>query len=259
MRIAAATISADAFGTFDEHVAHEVHPAALPGCADEHRADRLLEPEVVVADHELHAGEAAGAQTLQERGPEGAVFAVADLDAQHFTVAGGGHAGGDDHGTGHDAAADSALDVGGVQEHVGEPTGPAAGRGTRPGRGRARRRSATHLALGDPAGDAERLDEVVDLAGRHAVHVGLHHHREQRPVDAPAPLQQRREERALPQLRISSSTSPAGVDNSRARCPLRWVVRVSVRSCGPAPMIAVASASISCWRIHSKLTCGSGR
>jgi hypothetical protein len=32
------------------------------------------------------------------------------------------------------------------------------------------------------------------------VHVGLHHHREQRPVNAPAPLQQRREERPLTEL-----------------------------------------------------------
>jgi hypothetical protein len=33
------------------------------------------------------------------------------------------------------------------------------------------------------------------------VQIGLHHHREQRLIDAPAPLQQRREERAGPQLR----------------------------------------------------------
>jgi hypothetical protein len=32
------------------------------------------------------------------------------------------------------------------------------------------------------------------------VHIGLHHHCQQGPVDAPAWLQQRREERALPQL-----------------------------------------------------------
>jgi hypothetical protein len=42
---------------------------------------------------------------------------------------------------------------------------------------------------------------VVDLAGGHAVQVGLHHNREQRLVDAAAPLQQRREERAGAQLR----------------------------------------------------------
>ena len=37
-------------------------------------------------------------------------------------------------------------------------------------------------------------------------------------------------------LGIRSSTSPAGVDNIRGRAPLRWFDRVSVRSCGPAPI-----------------------
>ena len=39
--------------------------------------------------------------------------------------------------------------------------------------------------------------------------------------------------------------SPAGVDSSRDRAPLRWFDRVSVRSCGSAPIAAVSSASIS--------------
>jgi hypothetical protein len=33
------------------------------------------------------------------------------------------------------------------------------------------------------------------------MHIGLHHHRQQRPVDPAARLQQRGEERALPQFR----------------------------------------------------------
>ena len=64
--------------------------------------------------------EAAGAQALQERGPERAVLGVADVDAEHLAVAGRGDPGGDDHRPGHDPAADAALDVGGVEEHVGE-------------------------------------------------------------------------------------------------------------------------------------------
>lgn len=54
-------------------------------------------------------------------------------------------------------------------------------------------------------------------------------------------------------LGMASSTSPAAVDNSLGRCPLRCVVRVSARSWRPAPMKEVASDSISCWRIHSRL------
>src|SRR5438034_3465357 len=50
-------------------------------------------------------------------------------------------------------------------------------------------------ALRDPAVRAERLDQIIDLAGRGAVQVSLHDHREQRLINPPAPLQQPREER----------------------------------------------------------------
>jgi hypothetical protein len=56
------------------------------------------------------------------------------------------------------------------------------------------------LRLGHPGLHAHRGDQVIDTAGRHPVHVGLHDHRMQRPIDAPTPLQQRREERTGPQL-----------------------------------------------------------
>src|SRR5690606_25244984 len=79
-----------------------------------------LEPKVVIADHELHPREAPGPQTLEERGPERPVLAVADGHAEDFTVAGAGHASGDHHGPGHDPAINAALQVGGIREHVGE-------------------------------------------------------------------------------------------------------------------------------------------
>jgi len=52
---------------------------------------------------------------------------------------------------------------------------------------------------------------------------------------------------------IFNSKSPAFVAHRRARCPLRCVVRSSLRSNGAAPILSVASASINCWTIHSKL------
>jgi hypothetical protein len=58
-----------------------------------------------------------------------------------------------------------------------------------------------HLRLGDPRLQPERDDQIVDLPGRDAMDVGLDHHREQRPVDPAGPLQHRREEAALAQLR----------------------------------------------------------
>jgi hypothetical protein len=58
-----------------------------------------------------------------------------------------------------------------------------------------------HLRLGDPRRRPEGLDQVINLAGRHAMHVGLHDHRVERPIDPPAAFQQAREERPGPQLR----------------------------------------------------------
>jgi hypothetical protein len=58
----------------------------------------------------------------------------------------------------------------------------------------------TDLALGDARADSEGPDQDIDLAGAHAMHVGLHHHREQRPVDPPSPFQLRREEAATAEL-----------------------------------------------------------
>ena len=68
-----------------------------------------------------------------------------------------------------------------------------------------------HLGLGDPGVRAQRVDQVVDLAGADVpVHVGLHHHREQRLVDPAAPLQQRREERPRAQLGDRQLQIPRG-------------------------------------------------
>ena len=97
----------------------EVDLAALPGGAGEHPGDRGLQPGVGVGDHQPHAAEAPVSQRAQERGPEHLVFAVADIDAEHFTVAVDGDRGGDDDGAGDDAMVVAGLDVGGVQVHVG--------------------------------------------------------------------------------------------------------------------------------------------
>ena len=57
-----------------------------------------------------------------------------------------------------------------------------------------------HLRGRDARGRPQGGHQVVDLAGGDPVHVGLHDHGEQGPVDAPAPLQDRGEEAALAQL-----------------------------------------------------------
>ncbi len=46
--------------------------------------------------------------------------------------------------------------------------------------------SNRYLGLGDPPNGSQRLDQVIDLAGRHPMRLGLHDHGIQRPVDAAA-------------------------------------------------------------------------
>ena len=92
------------------------------------------------------------------------------------------------------------MEVGGVKVDVGEldVIQPAGAEGAddlvEPGA------DPRHFGLGDPRLDPQRGDQIVDRAGRHAVDVGLHHHRVQRLVDAASWLQNRREERTLAQL-----------------------------------------------------------
>jgi hypothetical protein len=51
---------------------------------------------------------------------------------------------------------------------------------------------------------------------------------------------------------IPISTSPAGVDTSFGRCPLRCATRSGVRSPGAAPIVAVNSASINSCKAAAK-------
>jgi hypothetical protein len=136
----------------------------------------------------------------QEGGPEGAVLGVAHGEAEDFPVAGAGHPGGHHDGFGHHPGAFVGFDVGGVEEHVGEldvVQGPVAELGHHHVELAA---DAAHLTFGDPRLDPQGLDQVVDLAGRHSVDVGLHDHRPQRLVDPPAGFEQGREEAALAEL-----------------------------------------------------------
>ena len=197
-----------ALGHHRQHVAHEVHPAALPGGADQHRGDGGLQPGVGIGDDQLGPAQAAGLQRAQERGPKRAVLAVADVEPEDFTATVGGDAGGDHDRLGDHPAVDPGLAVGGVEEHIGVGDlgqGPVAECADLLVEVRA---DPGDLGLGDPGVSTQCLDQVIDLAGRDAVQVGLHHHREQRLVDPAPALEQRGEERPAaelgdPQLQIS--------------------------------------------------------
>jgi hypothetical protein len=98
----------------------EVDAAASPGRAAQDRADGLLQPGVGLRDDQLDSGPAAGLQGAQERRPEGAVLAIADVQAEDFPAAVGGDPGGDDDRAADDPPIHPGLEVGGVQEQVRE-------------------------------------------------------------------------------------------------------------------------------------------
>ena len=58
----------------------------------------------------------------------------------------------------------------------------------------------------------------------------------------------------LRSLGMPTSTSPAGVDSSLGRCPLRRLLRVGVRSPWSAPILADTSASISSCRAVPRIS-----
>jgi hypothetical protein len=158
VRIAAATISADPRGTRASTLRRK---CTRQRCrqAPAMTADGLLEAGGGVGDDQLHPGQPAGLERAQERGPEGAVLAVADVQAQHLPAAVGGHAGGDDDRAGNHAG----LEVGGVTNRYGSRCGPASATGTRRRRRPARRRSGRPRTWRSPASTPRALTRSSTL------------------------------------------------------------------------------------------------
>ena len=182
-----------------ERVAHEVHAAALPGRA-EHLGDRRLDALVRVGDDELHApagraGRACAGSAVQKvsasEGPmsmpstsrrPSLLTPTATITATETTrpLLLHLHVGRVDPQVGP-VALDRAVEEGlhALVDLLAEPA---------------------HLALRDAA-HAERLDQVVDGAGRDPLDVGLLDHGGERLLGQPARLQEAREVGALAQLR----------------------------------------------------------
>ena len=142
-----------------------MHPAALPGRADEALGDGGLEAAVGIGDHEPDTAKAPGAKGPEELGPEVLVFGVADGAAEHLTLTGHGDAGDHYHGGRDDLAPDAALEQRRIGEDLGEldmAQQPGPERGHLLVEAGA---DAAHFAPGDPAGDPERGNQVINLAG----------------------------------------------------------------------------------------------
>jgi hypothetical protein len=133
---------------------------------------------VLVRDRQAHAGQAALHQNAEELDPEAARLDLADIQADDLPHPGLVHGIGHDQRLGDNPAVSADLDVFGVQPQirVGALQRPAAERldllVQRPAHVR-------HAVLGHPL-DPQLLDQPVDLPGRHAVDIRLHHHRHDR-------------------------------------------------------------------------------
>ncbi len=143
-----------------------------------------------VRDNQLHTREAALDEAAEEAAPERFRFGFADIEADHFPVAGLVHGvGKHERLPHHPAAVADLLDlrvqpqvrVAALERPVAERLHLFVQAGADP----------RHLALGDP--QPERLDDLVDLTGRDAGDIGLLHHRHERLLRPLARLQERGE------------------------------------------------------------------
>ena len=156
------------------------------------------------------------------------VLGVPDVEDEDLSVSVG--PAGDDDGLGGDVVVVAHVQVGGVQEDVGELLVVEAAGPKGPDHLVETRTDAADLGLLDPGPDPEGPHQLVDRARRDPAHVGLHHDGIEGLVDTPAGSKMAGKKLPFLSLGMASSTSPALVDTRRTRCPLRSVTRPSLRS-----------------------------
>jgi hypothetical protein len=106
------------FAHVPERLAQEVHRAALPGAVERLR-DRSLQAGVRVGHDQLHAAETALDQAAEEAAPERLRLALADVEADHLSVAGLMHGVGEyERFRHHPAAVPDLLDLR-IQPQIG--------------------------------------------------------------------------------------------------------------------------------------------
>jgi hypothetical protein len=101
-----------------QHVAHEVHPPALPA-GMEHPGDRGFDAFVGIRDHQLDPAQSTAGEATQELGPERFGFGGTECHAQDLAPAVCVDPDGDDHRHRHDPSALAYLQLGGVNPQVG--------------------------------------------------------------------------------------------------------------------------------------------
>ncbi|CDK01732.1 hypothetical protein MIC448_820029 [Microbacterium sp. C448] len=190
-------------------VAGEMNPATLPPRSGQDRLDRGFQAGVRIRGDQGHAErvgvggdlQPAVAQAAEELRPEIGGLRVTQRHPEDLPASLTGDAGRDDEGLGDDTAAVADIEVGGVQEQVREPSVIDPAREELLHGFVDLTADPRHRRPGDAGVVAQRPDQLIDLAGGHPVDPGLTDHRVERLVDPTTRVQQRREERPLPQLR----------------------------------------------------------
>ncbi len=234
-----------AMGHVGQDVAHEVHPAPLPGCAGQHAGDGFLKSQVSIADHQSHPFQATSHQTPQKGHPEAGFLTGADVHAQDLPLARLPDTNGNDHRHAHDAMVLTHLDVQRIQPQVGIAgfQRPVAEGGHHLVQVPAQ---AGDLALVHAA-QPQALDQLVDLARADAGDVGLLDNGHQGLLCSPSGLQEARVVDSLPQL------GNAQRDLSDARLPGALPETVALRDAFRATLVTFSADLFADLQFHEEL------
>ena len=201
-------------------ISHEMHPAALPG-GRQNLGHCRLDALMRVADHQLDPAQPSAGQFAQELGPEGFRLGGADVQTQHLMAAIAVDTYGNDGGQRDYMIVLAHFYVSRVDPRIWPVTfqGPVQ---------KALHflvdltAQSTDLALGN-AIHPHRLHQIIDRAGRNALHTGLLNDRLQGLHRHPARLQKTRKVAALAQLR------DAQLQRARTHVPIALAVAVALR------------------------------
>jgi hypothetical protein len=233
------------FGHVSEGIPHEVHPAPLPARPLQHRSNGALEAFVGIANHQLQASQAARQQPAQELEPESAVLAWPHIQPEDLPLTGGAYGNGDHHRQRHHPPLLAHLQEGRIKPEI--RIGPFQVACPKPLDLTVQLLAQpAHLALAD-AGHPQGLHEIIDPAGRNALHIGLLDHGHEGSLGAFARLKQAGEVAAIP------GSGYAQLDGPHAGVPTPLSVAVALTRPGWRAFVSLGAQVLANLQLHQCL------